>query len=71
MTTSERNEQDTAWKEILDSYLKDFISYCLPSLSELIDWKKPIISLDKELQAITKGGETGKRLSDKLFRQRP
>jgi hypothetical protein len=23
--------------------------------------------LDKELQAITKGGEAGKRLSDKLF----
>src|SRR5258708_5484703 len=63
-----RNEPDTAWKEVLDAYVKDFIDFCLPDLSALIDWKKPAVSLDKELQAITKGTETGRRLLDKLFK---
>jgi len=63
-----RNDHDTAWKEILDYYFKDFIAYCLPELFELIDWKKKWVSLDKELQSITKGNEAGKRLLDKLFK---
>jgi len=63
-----RNEQDTAWKEILDVYFKDCIAYCLPKLNALIDWSKPYASLDKEFQAITKGTTTGKRLLDKLFK---
>ncbi|MES1988911.1 MAG: hypothetical protein V4440_12945, partial [Pseudomonadota bacterium] len=62
-----RNESDTAWKIILDSYLKDFFDYCLPKLSADIDWEKPPVPLDKELEAITKGNDTGKRLLDKLF----
>jgi hypothetical protein len=62
------NEQDTAWKEVLDAYLKDCLDYCLPELSLLIDWGKPFTSLDKELQAITRGNEAGKRLLDKLFK---
>jgi flagellar biosynthesis/type III secretory pathway protein FliH len=63
-----RNEQDTAWKEILEVYFKDFVSFCLPELYELIDWEKQPVSLDKELQAITKGTEMGKRFLDKLFK---
>jgi hypothetical protein len=35
-----RNEQDTAWKEVLDAYFKDCLDYCLPELSSLIDWGK-------------------------------
>lgn len=63
-----RSEQDTAWKEVLDTYFKDFVEYCIPHLNSLIDWDKPYDSLDKELQAITKGTESGKRLLDKLFK---
>ena len=63
-----RNESDTAWKEILDAYFKDCIEYCLPELSALINWQKSFVSLDKELQAITKGTTSGKRLLDKLFK---
>ena len=57
-----------AWKEILDAYFKDFVEYCLPELYELINWKKRWSSLHKELQAITKGTDAGKRLLDKLFK---
>jgi hypothetical protein len=63
-----RNNSDTAWKIILDNYLKDFFDYCLPQLSALINWKKQPVPLDKELQTITKGSNTGKRLLDKLFK---
>lgn len=63
-----RNQSDVAWKEILDAYFKDFVEYCLPELYVLINWKKQWHSLDKELQAITKGADSGKRLLDKLFK---
>jgi len=63
-----RSEQDSAWKDILDCYFKDFIHFCLPDLAQIIDWEKPIISLDKELQSLTKGLDNGKRLLDKLFK---
>lgn len=63
-----RSDADTAWKEILESYFKDCLDYCLPKLSELINWQRSWTSLDKELQAVTKDTETGKRLLDKLFK---
>lgn len=63
-----RSEQDSAWKQILDCYFKEFVDYCLPQLSELIDWDKGWVSLDKEFHALTKRTETGKRLLDKLFK---
>jgi hypothetical protein len=62
-----RNQQDNAWKDVLEAYFKDFMCYCLPDLYQLIDWKKPVTSLDKEFQTITKGAKAGKRLADKLF----
>lgn len=63
-----RNESDTAWKQVLEVYFKDFVEYCLPELYSLINWDKHWTSLDKELNAITKGSHAGKRLLDKLFR---
>lgn len=63
-----RSEQDGAWKDIIDAYFSEFVHYCLPELAKLIDWTKPVISLDKELQAIAKGTNNGKRLLDKLFK---
>ncbi len=62
-----RNESDSAWKDILEAYLKDFLDYCLPTLSNELDWSCHWFSLDAEFQAIVKG-ESGKRLADKLFR---
>src|SRR5579862_6837738 len=62
------NQSDTAWKIILDRHLKDFFDYCLPDLSAMICWERPPVPLDKELETITKGNDTGKRLLDKLFK---
>ena len=47
---------------------KDFVEYCLPDFHGLINWKKQWHSLDKELNTITKGSDSGKRLVDKLFK---
>src|SRR5579872_5638932 len=63
-----KNDSDSAWKELLDYYLKDCIDYCLPDVSVLIDWKKGWVSLDKELQVITKSTAASRCLVDKLFR---
>lgn len=63
-----KNNSDSAWKDILDAYFKEFVEYCLPNVSALIDWHKPCVLLDKELQMIMRGAKTGKRLLDKLFK---
>ena len=63
-----RSQQDSAWKEVLNAYFADFIELCLPDLHALINWQEPTISLDKELNAITKGTDAGKRILDKLFK---
>ncbi len=59
---------DTAWKDIMESYLKEFAELCLPDVYVLIDWEKPWISLEKELHAISKDDITGKKVVDKLFK---
>ena len=59
--------KDTAWKDILDAYFKEFIAFCLLDLYALIDWSKPWVSLDKELHAISKNDMIGRKLVDKLF----
>jgi hypothetical protein len=59
---------DSAWKDVLDVFLKDFIDFCFPQLSTLIDWSRGWEFLDKELQAITKNELTGTRLVDKLVK---
>jgi len=61
-------QADTAWKQILDVYFKNFVDYCLPDLSRLIDWSRAWSSLDKELQSISKNNLAGKRLLDKLMK---
>lgn len=63
-----KNDQDSAWKEVLDFYLKECMDYCIHELSALIDWQLGYTSLDKELCAITKSKAKGKRIVDKLFK---
>lgn len=67
-TTKPRTNSDSAWKDILDAFFKDFVEYCLPDLYEQIDWERGVTSLDKELNAITKDNLTGNQLVDKLFK---
>ncbi|MBD2629631.1 DUF4351 domain-containing protein [Trichormus variabilis] len=59
---------DESWKEALNEYFDDFLSFFFPVAYEAIDWTQNPESLDKELQQITASSETEKRIADKLYK---
>lgn len=58
---------DETWKEAIGDYFESFLTFFYPEIYQHIDWNKPPISLDKELEQITASAETEKRYADKLF----
>jgi hypothetical protein len=58
---------DTTWKEAISDYFESFLLFFFPAVYSLIDWTKPPVSLDKELQQITASSEAGERRADRLF----
>ena len=65
---AQRAHFDSPWKQVLNRFLPDFLLFCLPKLAEEIDWTKNYLSLDKELNAISRKQAVGKRLADSLFK---
>lgn len=63
-----RSNQDSAWKDILDAYFKEFMEFFYTEIAKKIDWVAGYEALDKELQAITTESMMGKRFVDKLFK---
>ncbi len=61
-------EMDSAWKQILDAYFQEFMTFFYPTLADAIDWSIPYDVMDKELQAITKDAMVGKQFVDKLIK---
>ena len=59
---------DSPWKYALTLFFQKFMEFCLPELALPIDWSRGYESLDKELQKIIPASQTGKRLSDLLFK---
>lgn len=59
---------DSPWKNILNRFLQAFLQFCLPEAAAAIDWSKEYTLLDKELQALNRRQEIGKRIADVLFR---
>ncbi len=66
--TSTRNDYDSPWKEILESYFKECMAFFFPDVHLHIDWSKEYVFLDKELQQIARDAEIGKRFVDKLVK---
>ena len=64
----ERTDYDSPWKEILETYFKEFMAFFFPVAHGEIDWGKGCEFLDKELQQIVREAEVGKRLVDKLVK---
>ena len=60
--------KDTLWKGILEDFVEEFIQFFFPDLIAAIDWAKPMIALDKELQQLSVENKSKKRLADKLFK---
>jgi hypothetical protein len=63
-----RMDADTPWKNILELYFRDFMECCFSEISTKIDWSKNFESLDKELNAVSRGARQGRRLADKLMK---
>lgn len=61
-------ELDSPWKHVLKHFFQFFMEFCLSELAVPIDWSKGYETLDKELQKIVPASQTGKRLSDLLFK---
>ena len=69
MSTVDKNDDyDSPWKDVLDTYFRDFMSLFLPDAHQGIDWSRGWESLDTELAQITPDADTGKRLADKLIK---
>lgn len=61
-------DYDSPWKNILNHFLQAFMEFCLPDAASAIDWSKGYSLLDKELQAVGRRQEAGKRIADALFK---
>lgn len=63
-----RADYDLAWKNILDQFLPDFVAFCLPEVAVDIDWSRGYVSLNKELNSISRRQKIKKRVVDALFK---
>jgi len=62
------DDYDSPWKDMLNDYFEQFMSFFFPKIYDKIDWIKGYESLDKELHQITREAKIGGRLADKLFK---
>ncbi len=61
---TQRSYFDSAWKQVMNTYFKDFMALCWPEKHAIIDWDKPIKSLDKELIRVDKDSASSDRFVD-------
>ena len=66
--TELRDEYDSPWKDILESYFEDFMAFFFPEIHAEIDWARGYVFLDQELSQITRDAEVGKKIVDKLVK---
>lgn len=58
---------DGPWKEFLDTYLPDIMTFFFPDAYAEIDWSRGYSPLDTTLQQVAPSEETGKQAVDKLM----
>ena len=63
-----RDQYDSPWKDILESYFEDFMAFFFPQIHAEIDWARGYVFLDQELSQITRDAEIGKKVVDKLVK---
>jgi len=61
-------DEDSLWKEILERYFEEFLSFFFPQAHSAIAWEKGHEFLDKELQKVVRDAKLGRRLVDKLVK---
>jgi hypothetical protein len=60
------DEQDSPWKEVLEIYFQAFLAFFFPEAHAEIDWSRPNVLLDKELQKVSRQAAFGPRTVDQL-----
>jgi hypothetical protein len=65
---TQRDPQDSPWKQILRQYFREAIEFFFPAIAEVVDWTKPPEFLDKEFVQITPDAEIGNRFADQLVK---
>lgn len=66
--TTQRDEYDSPWKEALNVYFPNFLSFFFPDIYEDIDWAREYEFLDTELRQVMRDDEIGAREADKLVK---
>ena len=61
-------DYDSPWKDLLDAFFEDFMSFFFSTAHAAIDWERGLEFLDKELQKITADAAVGRRFVDKLVK---
>jgi len=59
---------DSPWKEAIEHYFQEFMTFYFPDAYRSVDWSKEHIFLDQELRAVVQDAELGTRFVDKLVR---
>lgn len=59
---------DSPWKDILETYFKEFMEFFFSAAHDQIDWTKKPEFLDKELAEVVADAEIGRRYADKLVK---
>ena len=59
---------DSPWKDVVETYLPEFIAFFFPDAYSQIDWKRGFEFLDQELRQVVRDAELGKRFVDKLVK---
>ena len=66
--TTQSPDYDSPWKDIIESFFPEFISFYFPQTRHEIDWEKGYEFLDNELRQIAHDAILGRRYVDKLVR---
>ncbi len=61
-------DYDSPWKEIVEQFFPEFITFFFPHIYADIDWSRGYEFLDKELQKIIRDSQTGRKHVDKLVK---
>lgn len=59
---------DSPWKDVVETYLPEFVAFFFPDAYAEIDWERHFEFLDQELRQVVRDAELGKRFVDKLVK---
>lgn len=66
--TSNQADYDTPWKQAIEDYFQEFMSFFFAAIAADIDWTREYEFLNTELQQIVRDADLGKRWADKLVK---